>query len=731
MNIFNKRPLGLILCVILSGFSLFVLLSPLMRAITTALAIAFIICAFALKQSTALLKIVSVSLLVSFLASFMYFDVLFYPDDLYAGENEITARVLDVNNESETYKSIEIKTLSVNSEKRKTKLMLSIYGFTDEIKPGNIISFKTEVEELRNSKSFDFKKYYTSRGISATAEITEFNVIEEGKVPLRYKFKQMRQYISEKAVAFSDEKAGSMLSALLLGERDRLSGQLTLDFARTGITHILALSGTHVVLLAAAVDRILHALKIKRNVRLITGSVFTLLFMALTGFPLSVCRAGIMLILSTVLFIATGCKDSITSLLIASTLIIGFSPYASQDVGLWLSILATGGILVAGEIFNQKYSEDTGLKKLYRYTALSFTFSLFAISATVIVSTMSFTGNSLLGAIATFVFSILTEFYVYLGIIVLLVGKFVPIGKILIFFEGVISSLVGKMSDLSFAYSSTEFPIVKLTFIVLGVSFAVFAFAKIKHRRIFIVYLSILFIFANILPVGMTKQAENQNAVIFTSEKYDEIIVKNDGSVALIDISNSSKSSAYANNSLLVEEKIVELDYYVVVNYYSSLSDNIEKVLTNNYVKEIKLPVPRSDEEHEIAKKAFNAVKEYRTECTFYKDSEGFTICGYDILVPYRIENMAAILLSRGGEIYTYISKGLLEYETESEMLLYVSDYIVFGNYGKAYTEIKTVDEYDKKLKAAVSFDARIKFEVSEYLPVSLYLPKNKFCIYP
>ena len=731
MNIFNKRPLGLILCVILSGFSLFVLFSPLIRVLSLIFAISLIIFAFVNKECSNLTKIVSISLLLSFCASFLYFDVSFYPQDLYGEEKQITAKVLDIDNESETYKSVEVKTISINSQKRKIKLMLNLYGTTEEIKPGDIISFTTEIEALTNSKGFDFKKYYTSRGISATADITYFEA-EEGPAPLRYRFKQVRERISTNAERVSDEKAGSMLSALLLGERDRLSGQLTLDFARTGITHILALSGTHVVLLAAAVDRILHGLRVKRTIRLIMGSVFTFLFMALTGFPLSVCRAGIMLILSTTLFLVTGCKDSITSLLMASALIILVTPYASQDVGLWLSILATAGILVAGEIFNRKYGENVDRKRVYNYVILSFTFSLFAISATVILSTLSFTGNSLFGALATFIFSILTELYVYLGIIVLLVGRWIPIGRILIAFEALISTLVGKMSDMSISYSSTEFLVVKITFITLGISFAIFAIAKIKRKRAFLIYLSCLFVFANILPIGLTKKVENENSLLFSSDKYDKIIIKSNGEIALFDISNSSKSSAYANNSLLIEEKIVELDYYIVVNYYDALSESLEKFLTNNYVKEVKLPIPRDNSENEIALRAFETMEKYRASCSFYKDKSAMNIAGYEVLIPYRNENMTAILLNKGNEIYTYMSKGLLEYEPDAEALLYLSDYIVFGNYGKSYSALKTVDEYDKRLKSVVSFDTRISFirsGVASEEP-DYYLPKYKFYFY-
>ena len=732
MNIFEKRPLGLVLCAVLSGFSLFALLSPLMRAILVGFAIALILFSFVFKRENALLKIISISLLTSFVASFLYFDVHFYPTELYGDEVEISGRVLDAEKSSDAYQSLILKTTDINSEKQSLKMSVNVYGYYDEIKPGSYIAFTAEVEGLSKSEGFNFKQYYTSRGICATADINSFTLKSVDKTPISYKCKLIRERISERSESLSNVKAGSMLSALLLGERDRLSGQLNLDFLRTGITHILALSGTHVVILAAAVDRMLAIFRMDKKYRLLLGCVFTFLFMALTGFPLSVCRAGIMLILSTLLFLLTGCKDSITSLLMASALIIIVSPYASQDVGLWLSILATFGILIAAEILNENYSYEDGGIKAIRYVLLSLMYSLFAISATVIVSTLCFTGTSVLGAVATLVFSVLTELYVYVGIAMLLFGNVVPIGKLMIIFEDFISNLVGRMSDLSFAYSSSEFSLVKALFITLGIAFAVFALAKIERKKLYLTSLCILFVFANVLPIGMTNQKKSRDQFLVSCSYYDSVLLRENGKTLLFDISNSSKNAAYNNNYLLIKENVVELDCYAVANYYDSLPESLDKVLSSNLVKEVKLPMPRSDKEENIAIEVFRSLSDYRTTLSFYEDLVGINFFCIDIIVPFRTNNLSAILFKRNEEIYTYLSEGLLEAMPKAYELMYVSDYIIFGSYGEAYTNQITVDEYDKRLKAVVSFDRRIEFDTSstEWQSPKLYIGKDQFYFY-
>ena len=732
MNIFEKRPLGLILCVMLGGFSLFAFFPPLIRSILLASSLSLIVFAFAIKNYGMILKILSIALLVSFLLSYLYFEVYFYPNDLYAEENEYTARVIDNKGYESGFQSITVKTEKIGNENRRIKLNINVYGLYYEIKPGYVIKFKAELSSLKSSEDFDFEKYYTSRGVCGSADVTMIEIKSIDNAPLGYKFKRMREDIAERAVSFSNKDAGAMLSALLLGERDRLSGQLNLDFARTGITHILALSGTHVVILAAAVDRILAAFRVGRKYRLVFGSIFTFLFMALTGFPFSVCRAGMMLIISTILFMITGCKDSITSLAVASALIIAISPYSSQDVGLWLSILATFGILISAEMLNRDEQDTGGIKKLYKYVSLSFIFSLFAISATVILSTLSFTGTSPLSAIATLIFSILTELYVYLGVVVLLIGGVVPIGKVLIRFEVLISNLIGKLSDFSFAYASTEFSVVKIIFIALGISFAVFALAKINRKKAFLIYLSTLFIFANILPIGMTNQVKSGDKFEVVSQTNDKILLRTDGVTTLFDISNSSKNAAYLNNYFLIKEKIADLDYYVVLNYYSSLPNSLNKILSNNLVKEVKLPTPRYDDEFAIAVNANRVLNEYRTEISFYDDSEGFSVSGFDVTVSYRKDNVSVIDLKRGNEIYTYISRGALSHINHLDIDSLESDYVIFGGYGKSYNGSEKIDEFDKRVKIVVVFDNGIIIETEKlkYKVSGIYYPENAFSFY-
>ena len=735
MKLFNKRPLALVLFILLSGFSIFALSSTLFKII--ALCISAVLCFFSFvlkKFAGALPKVACFTLLLSLLLSHIYFGYVFYPNEYFDKDAEIVAKVENVDIKTDSYAILDLKTRSINGENNNYSIKLDLYGYHNTIKVGSVIKIKTKLTEFETDSSFDFKSFYTSRGFSATADASEIGEASIDDVPLLYRFSQMRQNISRRAAKLSDEKAGSMLAALLLGERDLLSNQVKLDFGRIGITHILSLSGMHVAILMGGLDRLLYFLRVKKTPRTLLGCLASFAFMALTGFPVTVCRAGIMLIISSLLFLITGSKDSVTSLFVSATLIIAVSPYAALDVGLWLSVIATLGILVAGEIRNEKYSDAKGLRKLLGGLKTSLLFSLFAIAASAMISVMSFNGVSAISVFSTLVFSLLVEVFVYLGIVMLIIGEIIPLSTPMIFISDTIYGLAADLSDLPFIYGSVGFPIVKIAFILLCVAFVLFAVLNIKRRKLFIGALASLFCISTVLSIGMTELAKEDDVFACWGGTSERILIRSNGKTLLYDASQHRKSDGYLNNAILSGERVAELDFYMLANYTSFASDSIEATLTNLRVKKVLLPRPCDEDEDGMAVKVIESVYKFRTDVEFYDDTEIFGFGEYEILTPFRTknENCFATTFLRADKIYSYLSSGILEYYPTSAELLYVSDTVIFGDYGTAYTKARMIDEFSDKLKTAVVFDDKLYFN-TKYVtgtPPNVIHPEEKYVVY-
>lgn len=85
---------------------------------------------------------------------------------------------------------------------------------------------------------------------------------------------------------------GSMVAALLLAERDGVDRELRDAFRRTGTSHLLAISGFHVGVIAGWIVLVLRLLRFSRHQAIVGAAMITWLYAALLGFPGSAVRAA-------------------------------------------------------------------------------------------------------------------------------------------------------------------------------------------------------------------------------------------------------------------------------------------------------------------------------------------------------------------------------------------------------------------------------------------------------
>ena len=117
-------------------------------------------------------------------------------------------------------------------------------------------------------------------------------------------------------------------------------------FQKIGVYHLLATSGMHVAIISQFIFYIFKKLKIKEKQSALFSSLAMLIFMAVVGFTPSVTRACIMAIIYFLGICISKNSDSLNSLGIAILAICAINPFASCDISLWLSFLATLGIIL-------------------------------------------------------------------------------------------------------------------------------------------------------------------------------------------------------------------------------------------------------------------------------------------------------------------------------------------------------------------------------------------------
>ena len=728
MNIFDKRPLSLILCIMLGGFVFFSVGSTFVRIalIAAAIVLCTVFLYFYIKKSSKPIIIFSAAALaIGILASHIYFSLLFNPYDRYEGGCEIEADVTDSDTGSYTT-SYVLSVKTVNGDKiYGRKALVRLYDVdANKIRVGDTIKFIGTFENFENTEDFDSQSYYYARGIATeVTSISDIEILETDSMPLSYHSSGLREQLRRHSVMCSDALSGNMLSALLLGERSYLDPQIRLDFTRIGITHILALSGMHLSILAYALERLLSLLKIKKKARYVVTIVFVVLYMAFTGFSVSVVRAAFMLIIAYLLFLFSRTHDSITSLAISVTLICIITPYAIYDIALWLSAFATLGVIVAAELqSNRSEKEESFIHAVLRYSFDAILVSVFAITATYFISAFTFGGFSLLSVGGTIVFSLLTELIMHIGTLMLIFGSFIPFSHIVIFLSHLTANLASLLSEPRWVYVSSDYIPLKILTVISVIVFFAFIILKLKNKRRFVCIIVALFVLTG--ATGAVCQAatlSSDEISYYSYGKCDIILVKSSSECALINSSQYSKSTAYTSADVLADSKITYLDTYVLTHYSWNIDEHISSLLSTLKVKSIYIPTPVGSEEIGMAKSVLSAVSLYDTEVYFIDKTVpincGNVVIHHDFSTSYEdSKNLCAVRIYKGEKSYTYLSSGMLEcdsYPTYDNIA--ASDAVIFGAYGSKYSKDVYINDFFDLLDTVIIGGDGIYFEQDTY----------------
>lgn len=218
---------------------------------------------------------------------------------------------------------------------------------------GTILIIPNKLSPLKSSGNpftFDFAKMSARKGVFHQAFLSakEVCLLKTGteKTSPVLQLKHTLQTAIDKNVKDSTTKA--LVAATLLNERNELDEDLMVAYSNTGIIHIIAISGMHIVLLASFILWILKILPSSKWKGLKYGiAVITVWFyIALTGFPPSAVRAAVMFTLLAVGLTLNRISNPINIWAAAGLLVLCYNPYWLYDVGVQLSFLAVLSILL-------------------------------------------------------------------------------------------------------------------------------------------------------------------------------------------------------------------------------------------------------------------------------------------------------------------------------------------------------------------------------------------------
>ena len=171
-------------------------------------------------------------------------------------------------------------------DEKKNKIQIG-----NEVEAEGKLSF---FETARNPGNFDQKAYYQRQNIhgkvwSETLRITDHTVKRIQNV-----LENIRVHCRNILLSEAGEKNGSILSAILLGEKSQMDPEIKKIYQVNGIGHILAISGLHLSVIGIGIYQLLRKLTGSYTIGGIGGIFFFFLYVLMIGVTVSVIRAGIM-----------------------------------------------------------------------------------------------------------------------------------------------------------------------------------------------------------------------------------------------------------------------------------------------------------------------------------------------------------------------------------------------------------------------------------------------------
>ena len=270
---------------------------------------------------------------------------------------------------------------------------------------------------------FDYTRYLSTKRISAVIE-------GRGVWPVGEHAGWIGQVHRRTDVALGyglrPQEAG-VVRGMVLGDRSLIPEGLELAFQRSGVTHVLAISGQHVAILAAVIYFALRTIAIGPTYRIPLTLVLLWVYILIAGAPPSAIRAGVV---ATFVLVAGLLGRQVSPLHFMTTMlaaVLVYNPLLLYSSGFQLSVAAVFGILLLTKPLKVLIERVLPLQKPPGSVSNLLAASLAAQIATAPIIAASFDEVSLIGVLTNLIAVPISGPILTLGLLGSLVGNVAPL----------------------------------------------------------------------------------------------------------------------------------------------------------------------------------------------------------------------------------------------------------------------------------------------------------------
>lgn len=228
---------------------------------------------------------------------------------------------------------------------------------------GDCLEIRGDLQACSSLDNKRYGNYLRSKRIDYVSYYPDLKLLAEKKKILNpiYNLRAWTRGVIEKGMG---EPEASLAVALLLGYREALSPENETLFARLGLSHMIAISGGHISLLANLLLSFLGFFALKKKPIFYLSAGLLSLYVLMTGLEASALRSLIMGLIALRAKTFSRPDSFLPNLFIAAALMLFVNPMLWRyDLGFQLSFLAVLGI----------YYLEAPLKRIFRSQVLAMT----------------------------------------------------------------------------------------------------------------------------------------------------------------------------------------------------------------------------------------------------------------------------------------------------------------------------------------------------------------------
>ncbi len=221
----------------------------------------------------------------------------------------------------------------------------------EDIRLGCIITLEGRYEpykEATNPGEFDAMRYYETQGICGRLVDITVLAVSETYSPFHETLYQVKCYFKERLYRIFPEKEASVMTAMLLGDKQELDGDIKELYMENGMVHILSISGLHITMIGMGVYNMLRLGGVPSRIAACLGAMVLVLYGILTGMSVSACRAIGMYLIRMLAVMVGRTYDMLTALGVLAVILVVQNPGNLSHAGFLLSF---GSILGVGLLY--------------------------------------------------------------------------------------------------------------------------------------------------------------------------------------------------------------------------------------------------------------------------------------------------------------------------------------------------------------------------------------------